>query len=444
MTRIRPLRTSLRRALVLSLTLLVALLLPALGQAADKTIKIGVLFPLSGAAAGAGAELRAAAELAADIANNGLPGVDIPMAQGGGIKSLGGAKLQLIFKDHEGNPTLGADMAKKLILDDKVNIIMGCYNSSVTKTVAAVCDQFGVPMVNDSSTSPSLTRQGYKWFWRTTPHDEQFTQDLYAFLKGLTEGKAKGAPAVPMKELIALASACEKTEWGSSVSEQLAKYGAKNGFTLAKQLLYADKSADLSSEVRSLMAVKPDAMLFACYSSDAVLMMNTLKSQKAAPKLLWGQNAGFEDPTFVNALGDTVVGVLTRTVFLPKVATVKKVAGQINDAYKARTSKDMVGAASRAFTGMQAIVAILEKAGSDEPAAFQKAANAIDIPGAELVMPWEGIKFATEGEDIGQNVKGMGLIGQYQKDASGKIGLEIVYPFNLATADLIYPFPGFK
>jgi len=433
MTR-RPL---LRLALVLAM-----ILLPTLCLAAEKTIKIGVLFPLSGPAAGAGAELRAAAELAVEIANNGLPGVDIAMAKGGGVKSIGGAKLQLIFKDHEGNPTLGADLAKKLILDDKVNIVMGCYNSSVTKTVAAVCDQYGIPMVNDSSTSPSLTRQGYKWFWRTTPHDEQFTQDLYAFLKGLSEGKVKGVP--PVKDIATLASACEKTEWGSSVSEQLNKFGAKNGYTLAKQLLYADKSADLSSEVRSLMAVKPDAMLFACYSSDAILMLNTLKSQKAAPKLIWGQNAGFEDPTFANTLGDTVVGVLTRTVFMPKVATVKKVAGQVNDVYKARTGKDMVGAASRAFTGMQAIVAILEMAGSDEPAAFQKAANAIDIPGADLVMPWEGIKFTTEGEDIGQNVKGMGLIGQYQKDASGKIGIEIVYPFNLATADMIYPFPGFK
>lgn len=437
-------KSPLRRALVLSLTLLALLLLPVLGQAADKVVKIGVLFPLSGSAAGAGAELRAAAELAADIANNGAPGMDIPLAKGGGIKSMGGAKIELIIKDHEGNPTLGADLAKKLILDDKVNIVMGCYHSSVTKTVAAICDQFGVPMINDSSTSPSLTRQGFKWFWRTTPHDEQFTQDLYNFLAGLKEGKVKGAPAVPAAELATLASACEKTEWGSSVSEQLAKFGDKFGYKLAKQLLYADKSADLSSEVRSLMAVKPDAMLFACYSSDAILMMNTLKAQKASPKLVWGQNAGFEDPTFVKALGDTVIGVLTRSVFLPKVASVKKVAGQINDAYKARTQKDMVGAASRAFTGMQAIVAILEKAGSAAPADFQKAANSIDIPGEELVMPWAGVKFATEGEDIGQNIKGMGLIGQYQKDASGNLVLEIVYPFNLASANVVYPFPGFK
>lgn len=407
-----------------------------------KEVKIGVLFPLTGPAASSGAELRAGAELAADIANNGSPGLEIAMAKAKGIKSLGGAKITLIFKDHEGNPALGADLAKKLIQDDKVSMVMGCFHSSVTKAVSAVCEQLGTPMINDSSTSPGLTRQGYKWFWRTTPHDETFTRDLFLFLKGLTEGKAAGAK-VAKEDIDAVASACEKTEWGSSVSEQIQRIAPEFGFEVKKSILYADKAADLSSEARSMLAVKPEVLLFASYGSDATLWINTLKSLKAAPKIIWGQNAGFEAPDFPVVLGDAVEGILTRTVFLPKVAEVKKVAGQINGLYKAKTNKDMVGAASRAFTGMQVIYHILEAAGSTEPAALQKAANALDLPGAELVMPWAGVKFATEGEDLGQNIKGMGLIGQYQKDASGKMGLEIVYPFDLASAKLQYPFKGY-
>jgi len=38
-------------------------------------------------------------------------------------------------------------------------------------------------------------------------------------------------------------------------------------------------------------------------------------------------------------------------------------------------------------------------------------------------------------------VLGSGLIGQYQKGSDGKVGLEIVYPFDVATTDVIYPFP---
>ncbi len=410
---------------------------------AEKVVKIGVIYPLTGGAAAAGRELRAGAELAAEIANKVMPNIDMDMAKKAGIKSLGGAKIKLIFKDHEGNPTLGADLAKKLILDDKVDGILGCYHSSVTKTVSAVCEQYGVPMINGSSTSPALTKRGFKWFWRTTPHDKWFTKDLFEFLKGLTEGKVKGVKAVPKSELMNIVSACEKTEWGSHVSKLIETFAKEYGFNLKKSLLYAAKSADLSSEVRSLKAARPDVMLFASYTSDAILMVKTLKAQKVRPKIIWGQDAGFEKPEFRKTLGENIVGILTRTVFLPKVASIKKVAGQVNALYKAKTGNDLGGASARAFTGVQTWVHVLEKAGSTKPADIQKAANSLYIPGDQLVVPWAGIKFSTTGDEIGQNILGSGLIGQYQKGKDGKIELEIVYPFDLATANMIYPFKGF-
>ena len=415
------------------------LLVPSAALAAEE-IKIGVIYPLTGGAAAAGRELRAGAELAAEIANNVMTDISMDMAKNSGIKNMGGAKIKLIFKDHQANPTLGADLAKKLILDDKVDGILGCYHSSVTKTVSAVCEQYGVPMINGTSTSPALTKRGLKWFWRTTPHDKWFTKDLFELMKGLTEGKVRGVKAVPKEEIINLASACEKTEWGSHVSDIIESLAKEYGFKLKKSLLYAAKSPDLSSEVRSLKAVRPDAMLFASYTSDAILMVKTLKAQKAAPKIMWGQDAGFEKPEFRSTLGDSIVGILTRTVFLPKVADIKKVAGQVNKLYKEKTGNDLGGASARAFTGLQTWVHVLEEAGSTKPADIQKAANALKILGKELVVPWAGIQFAASGDEIGQNVLGSGLIGQYQKDKDGNIVLEIVYPFDVATADMIFPF----
>ncbi|MBW2481472.1 MAG: ABC transporter substrate-binding protein [Deltaproteobacteria bacterium] len=429
---------------VVFVTLLLAfgLIWPA-GAVAENVIKIGAIYPLTGGAAAAGRELRAGVELAVELANNVMADVEMSMAKNGGITSMGGAKIEIIFKDHEGNPTLGADLAKKLILDDKVNGLLGCYHSSVTKTVSAVAEQYGVPMINGSSTSPALTTRGFKWFWRTTPHDVWFTKDLFEFMNGLTEGKVKGVTAVPKKDIMNLASACEKTEWGSFVSELIQQFAKEYGYDLKKSMLYAKESPDLSSEVRSMKASRADVMLFASYTSDAILMMKTMKAQKAQPKIIWGQDAGFEVPEFRATLGDSVVGVLTRTVFLPQVVQVKKVAGQVNALYKAKTGNDLTGASARSFTGLQTWVHVLEKAGSTEPAAIQKAANDLNIPGSELVVPWAGIKFSTSGDEIGQNTLGSGLIGQYQKAANGDIVLEIVYPFDVASADMIYPFPKY-
>jgi len=428
--------------LVLSLLLAIGLILPS-GATAEKVIKIGAIYPLTGGAAAAGRELRAGVELAVELANSAVANVDMSMAKNAGITSMGGAKIEIIFKDHEGNPTLGADLAKKLILDDKVDGLLGCYHSSVTKTVSAVAEQYGVPMINGSSTSPALTTRGFKWFWRTTPHDVWFTRDLFEFMNGLTEGKVKGVAAVPKKDIMTLAAACEKTEWGSFVSEVIEQFSKEYGYDLKKSMLYAKEAPDLSSEVRSLKASRADVMLFASYTSDAILMIKTLKAQKAQPKIVWGQDAGFEVPEFRATLGDSVVGILTRTVFLPQVVQVKKVAGQVNALYKAKTGNDLTGASARSFTGLQTWVHVLEKAGSTEPAAIQKAANDLNIPGNELVVPWAGIKFSTTGDEIGQNTLGSGLIGQYQKAADGQIVLEIVYPFDVASADMIYPFPKY-
>jgi branched-chain amino acid transport system substrate-binding protein len=428
--------------LLLGLVLIIALTVPGSLMAA-KEIKIGAIYPLTGGAAAAGRELRAGAELAAEIANGAMADIDMAMAKTAGIQSMGGAKITLIFKDHEGNPTLGADLAKKLILDDKVDGLLGCYHSSVTKTVSAVAEQYGVPMINGSSTSPALTKRGFKWFWRTTPHDVWFTKDLFELLKGLTEGKVKGVAAVAKDDIMNVASACENSEWGSFVSDLIKEFADEYQFNLRKQLLYSAKSADLSSEVRSLKASRANVFLFASYTSDAILMVKTLKAQKAQANIIWGQDAGFEKPEFRSTLGDNIEGILTRTVFLPQVVTLKKVAGQVNSLYKAKTGNDLGGASARSFTGLQTWIYVLEQAGSTEPAKIQAVANSIEIPGSELVVPWAGIKFSTSGEEIGQNVKGSGLIGQYQKGADGKIGLEIVYPFDVASADMIYPLPEF-
>jgi branched-chain amino acid transport system substrate-binding protein len=182
-------------------------------------------------------------------------------------------------------------------------------------------------------------------------------------------------------------------------------------------------------------------LLFASYTSDAILMVKTLKTQKVQPRIIWGQDAGFDKPEFRSTLGDAIEGILTRSVFLPQVVQIKPVAGQVNSLYKAQTGNDLGGASARAFTGLQTWIHVLEMAGSSEPAAIQKAANAIEIPGKELVVPWAGVKFADTGGEMGQNIMGSGLIGQYQKGADGQMGVEIVYPFDVASADMIYPFP---
>ena len=87
---------------------------------AQQEIKIGVIYPLTGPGASVGAELRSALELAADIINNGAPGItDLPFSAGKGLPNLKGAKIKLVFADHQANPQTGATEAERLITQGK-------------------------------------------------------------------------------------------------------------------------------------------------------------------------------------------------------------------------------------------------------------------------------------------------------------------------------------
>jgi len=436
---------------VLFLTVLICLGLVGSGvlyaaSPEPKEIKIGVIYPLSGGLAATGKTMVEGVKLAADIINNKYPGLGIPIGEWEGIPNLGGAKIKVIFADHRSDPGLGADLAKRLIKDVKVVGILGCYNSSVTKTASAVAERYKVPFLNGTSSSPLLTKRDFEWFWRTSPHDAIFTKDLFDLLDGMVKGKARGLGSIPKNEIRKLAVATEDTEFGSAAREQIHKFASERGYEVVESFLYAHASPDLTSESQRLVTSGADVYLFASYLADSILYIRTLKAMRATPKIIWGQDAGFIIPDFAKTLRADINGVITRAVFAATLAKVKPIAARINKLYREKTGYDFSGASARAFTGLQTWAYALNKAGSTDPEALRKAFNELHIPAEEHIMPWGDIEFGSlfPGETH-QNIGGTGIIAQYQWDEKkGELTFEVIYPFEYATADMIYPFPGWK
>ena len=124
--------------LVASLWFAAGLLGATAVRAAD-AVKIGILWPLTGNAAAAGHASKAAIEVALDIINKAHPELgNLPLAATAGLPNLGGAKLEVVFVDHEGNPATAQQLATRLITQDKVNALMGAYQSSCSFTATAV------------------------------------------------------------------------------------------------------------------------------------------------------------------------------------------------------------------------------------------------------------------------------------------------------------------
>jgi len=409
-----------------------------------KVIKIGVTYPMSGPLAAFGRVLKQGLDLAEDIVNNKYPELDIPIAKWEGIPNLDGAKIKIILMDDRATPSLGADLTKKLIKDDEVVGMMGCYCSGVTKAASAIAEKYQIPFLNAASASSDLTTRGFNWFWRAGPHSESNSQVLYEFLTALSEGKVKGVEAVPLEDINDVVIVSENTEFGASASTCQEKDAEPYGFNVKKTLLYPHGSPDLSTEVITILAEKPDCIFHNPYCDDAILFIKAYKSMKAQPNILWS-NACVTNPDFVKAVKKDAVGLLSINDFSPKVGEKKLIAKQINDLIRERTGEDFTGASARAFTGIQVWARVLNNAASLEPKALQKAFNELFIPEEETIMHY-GIKFDKSGPHRGHNSLAKRLVVQYYYVQEGKElpELEVVWPSEYAKVNMIYPFPGWK
>ncbi len=182
----------MRRAIaLLSLTLVAVLAAaPPSHAEAPKEIVIGVIYPMTGQLAQLGIDSVTAMKMATEL-YNGKSDLNLPSMKKTteGLPGLGGARIRLVIVDHQGKPDVGQSEAERLITQEKVHAIIGAVHSSVTATASQVAERYGVPYMNGESSSPTLTERGFKWFFRTSPHDGHFSLAMFEFMKEFEKKK---------------------------------------------------------------------------------------------------------------------------------------------------------------------------------------------------------------------------------------------------------------
>jgi branched-chain amino acid transport system substrate-binding protein len=373
----------------------------SLAAHAQQEIKIGVVYPLTGAAASTGAELKNALELAADVVNSGVKGIPgLPFSSGGGLPNLKGAKIKLVFADHQGSPQVGATETERLITQEKVVAIVGAYFSNVTATSSQVAERYKIPYLNPDSSSASLTTRGFKWFYRITPHDDLFVHNFYEFFKDLEAKKS-----IKVKQLGLFN---ENTLWGNETTKLETKLAQERGFNIVKAVSYPAKSTQLTSEIQTLKAANPQVVMQSSYLGDAIMAMKTYKELGFFPDMILANNAGFTDTEFIHTLGKDADYVMTREVWSLDLAKNKPLIGQANELFKSRYKVNFTGNSSRTFTGLLTLADAINRAGSTDPESIRKALVETNIDGNSIIMPWKGIKF----DEQGQNIYGAGILVQ--------------------------------
>ena len=411
--------TITRRDVLLGATAAAALL-PLAARAQTSEVVIGATYPLSGAGAQVGVDAQRAFETAIDIINNDQD-FDLPLAKGVGLPGLGGAKIRMVYADHQGDPQKGRAEAERLITQEKVCAVLGSYQSAVAVTVSQICERYQIPFLSADNSSPSLHRRGLKYYFRASPHDEMFSAGMFDFLDSM---KKKGVKA----DTLALFH--EDTIFGTNSANAQTKLATERGYKIVADIKYRANSPSLSAEVQQLKAGNADVLLPSSYTTDGILLVKTMAELGYKPNAILAQAAGFSEKALYDAVGDKLEGAITRGSFSLDLAAKRPMVGKINDLFKAKSGKDLNDNTSRQFMAMIVIADAINRAKSTDGEKIRDAMAATDIPGEQTIMPWKRVKF----DDMGQNNDADPVLLQY---IGGKF--VTIFPSQAAVAEAVWP-----
>ncbi|NVN84482.1 MAG: ABC transporter substrate-binding protein [Rhodopseudomonas sp.] len=400
----------------------VAALLPLAARAQTSEVVIGVIYPLSGASAQIGVDAQKAFATAAELINE-KHDFDLPLARGEGLPGLGGAKVRLVFADHQADPQKGRAEAERLITQEKVCAIVGTYQSSVAVTVSQICERYSIPFISADNSSPSLHRRGLKFYFRAAPHDEMFSTAMFDFFDAQ---KKKG------QKIETLALFHEDTIFGTDSSNAQLKLAADRGYKVVADIKYRANSPSLTAEVQQLKAADADVLMPSSYTTDGILLIKTMGELGYKAKNIVAQDAGFSEKALYDAVGDKIPGVISRGSFSLDLAAKRPMVGKINDMYKAKSGKDFNDYSSRQFMGLIVMADAINRAKSTDGDKIREALVATDMPGEQTIMPWARVKF----DEMGQNNFADPVLLQYN---GGKF--VTIAPPQAAVAEAIWPMP---
>jgi branched-chain amino acid transport system substrate-binding protein len=379
-------------------------------SAAAAQVDIGVIYPNSGAMARFGQACVNASKLAADHIN-----------ARGGIKSLKGAKLNLIITDCQTDATITRNVTERIMTTHKLAAATGVYSSSYTLVSTEVAERYGIPFVTGSIAN-EITGRGFKYTFQVSPKAEMFGHMQVDTLAWLTkEGKKR------------VAIAYEDTAYGTSTAKGLTDRSKQKGYEIVLSEAYAKAFTDATPLVNKIKAAKPDALFPVSYITDAILIIKTMKQLDVNAAIIGG-GAGYLIPEFYNGLGPDAnyvysVGSWNYDINCPEVT-------KFSEEYEKKYGEFLMEHAGEAYVMMWVIADALERAASTDPKKVREALVATNLtkgPGA--AMPGCRVEFDT----TGWNKHVHPVMTQWQKGQ-----LRTVYPASDARVKPIWPVPPWK
>ena len=355
----------LRREITLAI---VALALVSSGAAAQETVKIGLILPMTGQQASTGKQIDAA--------------VKLYQAQHG--TTVAGKKIEVILKDDTSVPDVTKRLAQELVVNDKVAVLAGFGVTPSAMATAPIATQAKVPEIVMAAGTSSIT-EASPFIARTSFTLAQSAVQMaeWAFKNGI-------------KKVVTMVS-----DYGPGIDAEKSfseKFKADGG-TIIENLRVPMRSPDFAPVLQKAADAKADALFVFVPSGAGAQFVKQFVERgldKSGTKLI--ATGDVTDDDLLNGMGDVVVGVINAHNYSANhnSALNKEFVAAFKKANNFRPNFMAVGG----YDGMHLIYEALKKTGGDT--------NGEKLIAAMKGMAWESprgpVSIDPETRDIVQNI----------------------------------------
>ncbi|MFZ9438840.1 MAG: ABC transporter substrate-binding protein [Hylemonella sp.] len=377
---------------------------PLIGGAQPKSIKVGVLHPVTGALAYSGQQCRLGAMMAIEDIN-----------KAGGIKSMGGAKIEALLGDAQSQPQAGAAEIEKMN-EAGVSAVVGAFASAICLATTQAAAKHNLPHVVDVGVADQIVERGLKNTFRFGPGYRKCAETAVANLHVLNTIAGKPARSVMIVH--------EESLFGTGTANLLAKELPGYGFDVKEVIKHANPTRDFNNIVLRMKAINPDIVIPANYYNEYALLVRTMQQQKVSPKAIYSVLGGAASSyKFVQEFPEAANGIIDcNHWFNPK----DKRSGALRkrvEANKLFFSYEVF----MTYTAMRLLADAIERAKSSDRAAIIQALENSSF--SDHIMPYGTTKFVN-----GQNTGAQPLMTQVQnKD------IKVIIPRDYREAEPLFP-----
>ena len=345
------------------------------GEAAG--IKIGVTEPLTGAVAASGNYVTQGARIAADEIN----------AKGGVL----GGMIELIVEDNKSNPTEAAAAAEKLIVRDKVPVLMGAWGSTFTLAVMPKLIEYGVPMVVETSSSDKITTSGNPWVFRTAPTSSMLAT---AFAKGVDNFHIKKAAFLVVNN-----------DWGLSNAKAFTDMLKEHGSETVMRETMGAADGDMGAQLSKIKGTDADTLFVTTEVEQLVLVLKHAYALRMPQRIIVASASSSPNQVIEQAgsAANNTYYTLFFAPWFPELSPNPEVAKQFVAEWNKR-GYPFAGLTEghRGYDGITTIAAAVKIAGKDDPKAIRDALWKVTVPGINSTIQFT--KQGPAGQESGQNL----------------------------------------